>query len=599
MRWIPNDSIEIKILDEQEKETKEKCILKTSRIKGNSVKVAFEPQWVSQKAARAMEIKFSIPISGIAGFWTPFRSSGFENQNFIKWNHQFTASPQMVFPVIAFVDRELGHKGFIACLRHEEIIAFDLALSQCDEKYVLKIRYPAVGYLPVADWCDLSFYLSGPGAGKAKIFNAIREFMVYYDKINPPVPKKEIPASAYQPVYCTWYAVHGSPTAAWAEKTAELAAELGFKNFIMDDGWQYEKLQRIDANAKEWFAQIDDWRPAKNKFPDFKAHVQKIRAAGLKYILWWNPYAVGRRSKTFPKYRALTANKVKEMGCYYYCAQDRRVLKLVARTALRLVRDYQVDGFKVDYLYGLAEKNCVNEKHEHFSAKVGAGMVAGMTKVYRDIKKIRPDFDMCHCGGPVMHSFASSLRGADVPFDPDTNLYFLIYLRCFSSYLPLQSDPLFWPKNASCEEINRHFIVAMFAVPSVSVDLLSLPDKVKRLIKNWLAFYSAYSRVLCFGKLQVENCGPLISALTSRENGIAITAVFRQLPVTLEKCREHIFLNATSQARILVWIKERRVMLKTQVFDAEFCPVDKKNQLAAGINEVAVPAGGRIVITAE
>ena len=49
--------------------------------------------------------------------------------------------------------------------------------------------------------------------------------------------REYIPPYVYEPVFCTWYAVHQELHQNWLEKTALEAYKLGYKTLIVDDGW--------------------------------------------------------------------------------------------------------------------------------------------------------------------------------------------------------------------------------------------------------------------------------------------------------------------------------------------------------------------------
>ena len=75
-----------------------------------------------------------------------------------------------------------------------------------------------------------------------------------------------------------------------AERNARVAADLGLRTFIMDDGWFTE-------GTEFGYHRTGDWRPVSSKFPDFRAHVRHVQDMGLKCLLWVAPFMVGRDSQ--------------------------------------------------------------------------------------------------------------------------------------------------------------------------------------------------------------------------------------------------------------------------------------------------------------
>ena len=59
----------------------------------------------------------------------------------------------------------------------------------------------------------------------------------------------EFPEGAWEPVFCTWYAVHAAVTQDWVEKNAEVASRLGFRTLIIDDGWCFDVMKRVSPET--------------------------------------------------------------------------------------------------------------------------------------------------------------------------------------------------------------------------------------------------------------------------------------------------------------------------------------------------------------
>ncbi len=106
------------------------------------------------------------------------------------------------------------------------------------------------------------------------------------------------PGAVWEPVFCTWYAVHGAVTQEWVEKNASIAAHLGCKTLIIDDGWSYDEKKRISPESiADWYCKVADWRISREKFPDFDSHVKRVRQWGMKYLLWVAPHLIGLKSR--------------------------------------------------------------------------------------------------------------------------------------------------------------------------------------------------------------------------------------------------------------------------------------------------------------
>ena len=85
-------------------------------------------------------------------------------------------------------------------------------------------------------------------------------------------------------------------TAGKIEAEAKIAASLGMKTIIVDDGWQTDDTSR-------GYAYCGDWEVSRRRFPDMAAHVKRVQAAGLKYMMWYSVPFVGEKSKNFGRFK--------------------------------------------------------------------------------------------------------------------------------------------------------------------------------------------------------------------------------------------------------------------------------------------------------
>ena len=79
-----------------------------------------------------LEIVFKVPLAGIHGLWTPYRSSNVANQTSLNWSHDMHTVQGDKFPAMAFVDRELRPVLFISLTEHASETGWSANLSQSD-----------------------------------------------------------------------------------------------------------------------------------------------------------------------------------------------------------------------------------------------------------------------------------------------------------------------------------------------------------------------------------------------------------------------------------------------------------------------------------
>lgn len=93
-----------------------------------------------------------------------------------------------------------------------------------------------------------------------------------------------------EPMYSTWYDFHQVLSDKELEEECRRGAEIGLRSIIVDDGWQTEDTGR-------GYGFCGDWEIAKSKFPDMKAHVARVHALGMKYLIWYTVPFIGIHAK--------------------------------------------------------------------------------------------------------------------------------------------------------------------------------------------------------------------------------------------------------------------------------------------------------------
>jgi alpha-galactosidase len=75
----------------------------------------------------------------------------------------------------------------------------------------------------------------------------------------------------------------------------------------VDDGWQTSGVARDYAYTR-------DWEVAAEKIPDMKAHVGRVHALGMKYLLWYAVPFVGIRSKAYDRFAGKLLGTIDALG---------------------------------------------------------------------------------------------------------------------------------------------------------------------------------------------------------------------------------------------------------------------------------------------
>jgi len=266
-------------------------------------------------ALRSLNISFKLPIIDIHGTWsstadpTSVQRLGWRLSAIRPWFGGGMQLPPVAanrgVPLIMLLNRSGQSRWLVGTLDQYNETNISARIDELEGAYAFRIeRLPSSQALlpfsppPLQTLSPLLaiqtarheeyVYLS---RRQAPWFEAIQAYIQTHDEMAS-FSRPPLPGAAWEPVFCTWYGIHKAVTSEWAESNAQVAAELGCRTFIMDDGWFTEQTQWGD------YRYAGDWHPTPSKFPDFAAHVRRVQAMGLKYLLWVAPFMVGVASQT-------------------------------------------------------------------------------------------------------------------------------------------------------------------------------------------------------------------------------------------------------------------------------------------------------------
>jgi len=103
-----------------------------------------------------------------------------------------------------------------------------------------------------------------------------------------------LPEGAEDPLYSSWYNFHQHPTQDKLLEELQVAAQIGFKTVILDDGWQ------IAGHGTGDYRMCGDWEVSKDKFYDFRRFVEDVHGLGMKIMLWFSLPFVGLDHPYYP-----------------------------------------------------------------------------------------------------------------------------------------------------------------------------------------------------------------------------------------------------------------------------------------------------------
>lgn len=470
-----------------------------------------------------MQMRFSVPILDMHGYWVPESRTPSTK---IVWVIESKSAGQRAFPFIAFFNsRQINRLSagltnltddarILAKMNQEKCtydITIEVALGKDSQDFELVIdQRPQVWTDSLADW---------------------RKALA--------LPLPEFPEGAWEPVFCTWYAVHAAVTQDWVEKNAEVASRLGFRTLIIDDGWCFDVMKRVSPETiSTWYEMIGDWFLSEKKFPDFENHRKRVQAMGMKYLLWVAPFLIGAKSELYKQLADIVKPEYHE-GCYTFDSSRKEAAKLLLGKMKHVIQDYGLDGLKVDFLDYIFPnmEEPRGEDTTHF-----------IQELARTIRKVKKDalieFRQAYAT-PGMLAYGTQFRAGDVPFDFIDNFHRLAQIRIsVGDGVPVHADPAYWHPQESPVNISRHMIASLAGVPMLSMDLLAISETEQKIIRHWLGFYQAHRETFNYGKWDVtyHQSGTAYAMVSNEKESIIILHDSARIGEALAKAAKHVFV---------------------------------------------------------
>ena len=431
---------------------------------------------------KSIEIKLAIPLIDIQGCWFSELSAPLI---FLPWEITLDSAAQKNIPFISFFNRKGENKFSFGSTNFIDNAHISAKMNQqnCsyDITFLQRFSEISVGkeYFFVIDSQNISWQNSLKNFREAGCFLGA-----------------DFPASAFDPVYCTWYAVHAELSQEWVENNAEIAKNLGFKTFILDDGWCFDKEKRVNPETlPDWYQYIGDWELSTVKFPNWQAHRQKMRSIGLNYLFWVTPFLIGYDSNFYKTHGETSVIPPLKEGCQVLNINHFEACKAMIEKLPQVMKKYDLDGLKIDFIDSVLPK-----KLDDSGGKI-YDFCCRLSQAIRDIKsnaliEFRESYNT-----PLTLSLATQFRVCDVPFDYMENFRRLARIRLqLGDAVPIHADPIYFHPNETAENVAKHFIAALVGVPMLSIELMNLKSEYALIIKTYLDFYYRHQETLNWGK---------------------------------------------------------------------------------------------------
>jgi alpha-galactosidase len=402
-----------------------------------------------------------------------------------------------------------------------------------------------------------------------------------------------VPDAGRVPMYSTWYSYHQSVSPERLLPEVEAARALGYEAIIVDDGWQ-------TLDSRRGYAFTGDWKP--ERIPDMKGFVDAVHERGMKFILWYAVPLVGERSEAFRRFQGKFLREWKGQGAWEIDPRYPDVRDHVLATYRDAIRDWGVDGFKLDFLERLAADGStvleLGDGRDHASVNEAADRL--MTDILAEMRKVKPDvlieFRQPYIG-PKMRTYGNLFRAGDAPNSTVANRVRVVDLRLLSGSTAVHSDMLMWSLDESVEQAALQLLNVVFAVPQLSVRLAELPPEHLAMVRHYTAWWRANRDVLLDGAFEPRSPlanYPLVIARTERK---LIAAAYAQVTVLVEGAPEAVdVLNASGGDRLVLDAPGPLGAYRYRVLDALGAVRAGGEVVLDGPRAFQVPTGGMVAL---
>ncbi|MEK5027876.1 glycoside hydrolase family 36 protein [Paenibacillus sp. FSL M7-1046] len=542
----------------------------------------------------ALSLRWSCPALDVQGLWHP--AAGRSRELIPDWLEGFPSRSTSSAPVVCLYGNKGNNVLSFACsdvlhpLRlhaglHEETASFHCAVTLFTEPCSPFTDYEAVLRL---DSRSIPYY--DALAGVAEWWAGLQG--------NKP---SSVPDVAREPMYSTWYSFHQQLTAAEIEAECRIAAELGCKAVIVDDGWQTEDEAR-------GYAYCGDWRISSGKIPDMKAHVAVVHELGLKYLLWYAVPFIGKHSEAWQTFGDKLLYYDDGFGAGVVDPRYPEVRAYLTSIYEQALVDWDLDGFKLDFVDSFYAVQTLDAQAQNgggrdtYSVPEAVDMLlSGVISRLRQLKpEIMIEFRQNYIG-PLMRKYGNMFRAGDCPNDALQNRIKTLDIRLICGGTAAHADMLMWHPQESAANAALQFINVLFSVPQISVRLDRLPQPHLEMLAFWLSFWREHRDVLLAGSLEPyhpELLYPLVIARTPQKWAMAAYQD-TVIPLSGDLPDLVLIINGTLLSRIVVELDRESGQREVIVRDCQGNVVSIQSMAwNSGVYAMEVLAAGVITIRA-
>ena len=473
-------------------------------------------------------LSWSYPLVRVHGFWHP--GAGYDKGLRVEWGKGVYSSATSGAPVGCLYDLEGRNRLTFALSDALSPVTFHAGVHEESAEAKCWVRLFDEPLAPL-DVYEATLRLDTRDLPYHEVLSDVSRWWAGLPGYQP----ASVPPTARSPMYSTWYSFHQDLDPDRVEEQCLLAKELGCEAVTVDDGWQTTSNER-------GYAYTGDWEPAPDKVPDMRAHVERVHALGMKYLLWYSVPFVGIHSKAWERFSGMLLEEIERLGAGVLDPRFPEVREFLIETYESALREWDLDGFKLDFVdsFGTSQQTGGGRDHDGVPEAVDRLLEDTIVRLRRIKPDVMVEFRQGYVG-PLMRKYGNMFRAMDCPNDAVENRVHTLDIRMLGGDTATHSDMLMWHAEDPVESAALQLVNVIFSVPQISVLLDRIPSEQVEMLRFWLGFWREHRDVLLDGALQPlhpEANFPVViarteSKLVAAAYGNAVVPLVEEIPSTL------------------------------------------------------------------
>lgn len=418
---------------------------------------------------------------------------------------------------------------------------------------------------------------------------AVSPWWENYGHIIPPCSSAD-----EEPLYSSWYNYHQYPKDTELLADLKVAAQLGFKTLIIDDGWQ------LEGDSERNYSMCGEWKVSSNRFADMKAFVRQAHELGIKVMLWFGVPFIGLKSPVHASFlgKYLYSMPDDTMNCSVLDPRFPEVRKFLVDIYAHFLKEYDLDGFKLDFIDSIRMTETASTEYEKMDCiAVEEGTQKLLTEITQTLNALKPglmfEFRQNYIG-PAILKYGTMLRVGDCAYGGLTNRTNIASLRLLNYPIAVHSDMLFWSKKEPLELCAKQLLDILFAVPQISIKVSESPEAQNKLVGYYVNYWSQHKDILLHGTFKAAHPEMNYSRISSENSDLRITVLYAENDYAFDGKNADVF-NAGNNSYLLLDNPTENI-LTVKVLDCTGTAVDSVCVPANAIVRIPVPVAGLMQI---